>query len=260
MRISIRATVASVALATLFSLAACSAPPTTTYPNGAGQDVTVNWRDYPLSAGSLPDDLALTPVSEDAEAISAGLLGEIKTALTAEYGMAWESAGEAGWFPTTGNGYGGETMTTSYNSHEWRSTTLPAATTEWKKIMGTISGLTAARGLGPVKLTQDSGFFNNDPAWQKKLVEKYGTADPQQLYWWNGTAYSGSQWLAVTMVNVDRDTTGRAATEYQELKLPARSISISYGVATVARDDLPALKQALEPFMGLTPPEATTSD
>ncbi|WP_133162841.1 hypothetical protein [Arthrobacter glacialis] len=260
MRFSIRATMGSVAVAALLGLGACAAPPTTTYTNEAGQEVTVNWKDYPVHAYSLPAELLDAPVKEDTEAVAAELFEEIKTALTAEYRMEWEARGEAGWFPTTGNGYGGQAMTYTYNSVEWRSTTLPPSTAEWKKIMSVINGFTTASGLGPVKLTPDSDSLANDPERQKELVEEYGTADLDKLYWWAGTAYSGSQWLSVNLVNVARDTSGKAAKEYQESELPARSISITYGTTTVSRADLPTFKKALEQFEGLTPPEPTTSD
>lgn len=90
--------------------------------------------------------------------------------------------------------------------------------------------------------------------------EKYGTTDPKELYWWAGTAYADSQWLSLALTNVDRDTTGAAAKEYAECGHPPRSISLSYGVTTVARADRAALEAALVLFDGLTPPEPTTSD
>lgn len=259
-KLSVRSWAACVALASVLGLGACAAPPTTTYTNGAGQEVTVNWKDYPLHAYSLPGDLLQAPVKEEAEIVSARLLGEIRAALTKEFGMAWESTGEDRWNPELGNGYGGQAMTTTYNSAEWRTATIPASTAQWKKIVRVISRITTAHGLGPVQLTQDGDSFKNDPEWQKELVEKYGTADPQKLYWWDGTAYTGSQWLLVNLVNVDRDISGRAAKEYQESNFPARSISISYGLTTVPSADLAAFEKALEPFVGLTPPEPTTSD
>ncbi|MHA7268584.1 hypothetical protein [Arthrobacter sp. HLT1-20] len=258
MKVSIRATVTSVALVALLGLGACAAPPTTTYTNDAGQDVTVNWKDYPLHAYSLPEDLLAAPVKENVEFGSARLFAEIKTALNKDFSLTWKSAGEPSWNRDWGNGYGGKTMTSTYNSVEWSSTTLPVSTAEWKKIVRIVSRVTTARGLGPVKLTQDGESFKNDAEWQKDLVEQYGTADPEKLWWWDGMASSGSQWISVYLVNVDRDTTGTAATEYQESKLPARSIS--YGVTTVPRAELHAFKEALEPFVGLTPPEPTTSD
>lgn len=247
-------------LASMLGLAACAAPPTTTYTNEAGQDVTVKWKDYPLHAYSLPEDLLAAPVKETVEFRSARLFAEIKTALNKEFSLTWKSTGEPSWNGDWGNGYGGKTMTSTHNSVEWSSTTLPASTAEWKKIVRIVSRVTTAHGLGPVTLTQDGDSFKSDAEWQKELVEQYGTADPEKLWWWDGMASSASQWLSVYLVNVDRDTTGTAAKEYQESKFPARSIAISYGVSTVSRAELPTLKKALEPFVGLTPPEPTTSD
>ena len=246
--------------AVLASASACAAGPTTTHTNTAGQEVTVNWRDYPLHAYTMPDEVLAAPVKENAEEISAAILSEIKTALGSEFNLHWNARGEQGWYPSSGNGYGGKSMTTTWSSVGWESDTAPAETADWEMVMAITSRITRAHGLGPVKVTHHGDTFKNDLEWQKDLLEKYGTADPQKLWWWDGTAYSGMQWLSINIVDVDRDSTGAAAKEYEQSKLPPRSISISYGITTVSRADRAALEQALEPFAGLTPPTPTTSD
>ncbi|MDJ0311882.1 hypothetical protein [Arthrobacter sp. H35-D1] len=261
MKNRIRTALAGFAVAAaLASVSACAAAPTSTYTNASGQEVTVNWRDYPLHAYRTPDEVLTAPVKEDSEEISAAILSEIKTALGREFNLEWNARGEQGWYPSSGNGYGGEAMTTTWNSVGWNSNTVPAGTAEWERIMAIISRITRAHGLGAVQVTHHGDTFKNDPEWQKDLLEEYGTADPQKLWWWDGTAHSGMQWLSVYIVDVARDPTGAAAKDYEESKLPPRSISISYGVTTVPRADRAALAKALEPFAGLTPPTPTTSD
>lgn len=247
--VRIRVGAAAIMVAALAAVSACASPPTTTYTDASGQAVTVDWKDFPVHAGTLPEDVLAAPVKEDAEAVSEAILTEVKTALDAEFGLEWAASGESGWYPSQGNGYGGKSMTTTWNSVSWSSKTAPAETVDWERTLDIVSGITKAHGLGPVKLSPVA----DDP-------QKYGITDPKQLYWWVGTAYADSQWLSLAVVNVDRDSTGEAAKEYASTGLPPRSISIDYGVTTVAQADRAALETALAPFSGLTRPEPTTSD
>lgn len=261
MKYKTRTTAAAFFMATaLASVTACAAAPTSTYANASGQEVTVKWRDYPLHAYMMPDEVLAAPVKEDAEEISAVILSEIKTALGRDYDLEWNARGEQGWYPSSGNGYGGEAMTTTWNSVGWNSNTVPTSTAEWEKIIAITSRITSAHGLGAVQLTYHGDTLKNDPERQHELTEKYGTADPQKLWWWDGTASSSVQWLSINIVDVDRDSTGAAAKDYDESKLPPRSISIGYGITTVSLADRAALERALAPFAGLTPPTPTTSD
>lgn len=239
---------------------ACAPPPTTSYTNEAGQKTTVNWRDYPVSAGLLPEDFSHAATQQEAQMTSDAVLNDIRAALTEMYGLEWTTRGESGWFPGGGNGYGGKVVTSTFNSVQWESDTAPAGTAEWEDIVATTSRITTGHGLGPIQLIFDRGSFKDDPSWQQELINNYGTADPKKLWWWEGTAFTGSQWLSLHLVNVDRDMTGAAAKENAASNLPERSISISYGATAVPAQDEAALAKALEPFMGLTPPEATTSD
>ncbi|MFC8303982.1 hypothetical protein ACFUCV_09910 [Specibacter sp. NPDC057265] len=251
---------AAASVALLLGASACAAPPTTSYTNETGQEVTVNWKDYPVSAGLLPEDFSHAVTQEEAQATSDAVLTDIRAALTSVHAFEWSTRGEAAWFPGGGNGYGGKVMTSTFNSTQWESATAPASNAEWEEIVAVTSRITTKHGLGGVQLLFDHENFKTDHSWQKDLIDKYGTADPQRLWWWEGTAYTRSQWLVLHMVNVDRDTTGAAAKETEDSGLPARSISISYGATAVPAKDQAALTQALEPFVGLTPPEATTSD
>lgn len=257
---STRIVLAGATVGFLLGATACTAPPTTSYTNPAGQEVTVNWKDYPVSAGMLPEDFSNAATQEEAQSTSDAVLHDIRAALTSTHALEWTTRGEAGWFPGGGNGYGGKMMTSIFNSTQWESTTAPASNADWEEIVAITSGITTEHGLGTVQPLFESNNFKNDHSWKKNLTDKYGTADPQKLWWWEGTAHAGPQWLALYMVNVDRDTTGAAAKENEDSGLPARSISISYGTTAVAGKEKAALSEALAPFMGLIPPKATTSD
>ncbi|WP_449374378.1 hypothetical protein [Arthrobacter psychrolactophilus] len=193
----------TAAVASFVGLSGCAAAPTSSYTNAAGEEVTVNWKDYPAHAGNDAATVLNAPVKEDAEGVSAAILDELKTALTEEFKLQWTASGEAGWFPTQGNGYGGKSMTATFNSVSLDSDSAPAATSDWERILTIANSITSAHGLGPVKLSPDADALKNDPAWHQELLDKYGTADPDKLYWWNGTAYANSQWLSISLVNVE---------------------------------------------------------
>jgi len=241
-------------------LTACTPLPSTTYTNESGTEVTVNWRDFPGPAGVDPNDILAAPAKEDSEAVSAELLQEIKTALSHEFGVAWKSRGEPGWYDPSGNGFGGKTMSSTYNSVSWSSDTAPAATADWDRIVEIIDGFTQAQGLGKVMLEHNRGYYRQPPSSDKDLLERFGTTDPREAHVWFGTAYGASQWLSLEIHHAGRDPRGKAVAEYQELKQAVTSISIDYGVTTLAREDVPAFKKALRPFTGLEQPESTTSD
>lgn len=244
----------------LAGLAACTPLPSTTYTNASGQQVTVNWRDFPGPAGVDPHAILAAPVKEDAEAAGAQLLLNIKTALSQEFGVAWDSWGEPSWHAPNGNGFGGKTTSTTYNSVRWFSDTAPATTADWDRIVEIINGYSQAQGLGKVVLEHKRGYYRQIPSSDKDLLERFGTTDRREAYVWFGNAYGSSQWLSVEIHHAGRDPRGKAATEYQDLKQPAASISLDYGVTTLPRDDVAAFKKALEPFAGLEQPAATTSN
>lgn len=86
----------------------------------------MNWKDYPAQAGIEAAGILGAPVKEEAEVVSADILEEIRETLDAEFGLQWTANGEAGWYPAGGNGYGGDAMTTTFNSVSWNSNTAPA--------------------------------------------------------------------------------------------------------------------------------------
>ncbi len=252
------ATLASVILAGMLS--ACGPAPTTTYSNAAGQEVTVNWKDYPGPSGVESEDILAAPTVEDADAVGNKIMTDFKTALTDEFGLAWSAEGEPAWYTSSGNGYGGEAMTSTLNSEIWHSNTVSSSTTDWLRIIDIANTITQAQGLGTLILEHERYPFRDGSALEKEMLERYGTTDPQQIYEWHGFAYGASQWLSVNIHHAGRDPRGKAAQEFRELGLPEATVSVSYGATTVFAADLPAFKEALKPFAGLEHPEPTTSD
>lgn len=211
--------------------------PKTSYTTASGQEVAVDWKDYPAPSGNEPDQLLRAPAAEDIESVSAGILTDIMAALTQEFGMAWATSGESSWHPGggNGNGYGGVAMSTTYNSAGWLSDTVPAST-DWARVVEIVDGFTSARGLGTIRL------------------------ESPEPYVWFGTAYGESQWVSVEIHDAALDPAGKAAANYAQIKQPPAAISLSYGATAIPRNDRPAFIKALEPFAGLERPEPTTSD
>lgn len=241
-------------------LGACSRSPTTTHTNAAGQEVTLGWKDYPAHAGNDAATILMAPVKEDAEAVGEQLLLAITDSLATDFGLSFTAASSGGWHPTEGNGFGGKSMTTTYNSARWASDTIPPDAADWMRIVATISKHTTAAGLGQVALNQDRPRFGTGIEEKKELIERFGSTDPNQFYIWFGTAYGASQWLSVDLHDVQRDPSGKAAQEYEELGLPGQQIILDYGATTISRDQVAAFKAALAPYARLEKPAATTSD
>ena len=236
MKLRCRATSAVLAAVVLLSwLAASVSSPKTSYTTASGQEVTVDWKDYPAPSGNDPDELLRAPVAEDIEAAATGILTDIMAALTQEFGLVWAFSGESSWHAGAGNGYGGVSMGTTFNSVRWVGETVPSGS-DWARVVAIVDGGTSTRGLGKTRL------------------------ESPEPYVWFGTVYGDSQWVSLEIHDAALDPAGKAASNYAEIKQPSAAISLSYGATAIPRNVLPAFIKVLEPFIGLDPPEPTTSD
>ncbi|ALE93224.1 hypothetical protein AOC05_14300 [Arthrobacter alpinus] len=236
MKLRWRAASAALAAALLLGgLSACTSSPRTSYTTASGEEVAVDWKDFPAPSGNEPDQLLRAPVAEDIESVSAGILTDITAALTQEFGLAWATSGESSWHAGAGNGYGGVAMSTTYNSVSWASGTVPPSA-EWARVVEIVNGFASARGL-----------------------DKTGLESPETFVWF-GTAYGDTQWVSVEIHDAALAPAGKAASNYAQIKQPPAAIFLSYGATALPRNDRPAFIKDLEPFAGLERPESTTSD
>jgi hypothetical protein len=247
----------SAALAVL--LVGCASSPTTTYQAESGQQITVDWAEYPGHAHTAVEDVLQAPPAEELEGASSKLLGGIEARLTDEFGLAWEDGPDDGenFFAQEGNGYGGDSLYVTFNSVSRESLTVPEDPRDWRRAVDIVSEVTNAHGLGKLELG------NLDPALAEETAERLGSAELEEQWQWFGDAYGQSQWVSLTMTDVARDPTGEAAEEMKgsiEYGWNPRSITISYGATTIRNEDRQQFQTALEPFEGLDRPEATTSD
>ena len=236
-------------------LTACAPSPTSTYTGPSGQQVTVDWADYPGAAGIDASDVLVAPTQEQAERIAETLLTDLERTLTDDYGLTWETRQEGGWSSVGGNGYGGDSSYVTYNSDSRESTDAPAEKDEWRRIVQIVSDLGARHGLNPMVLEHDRDYAT--PTW---LQENYATTDPEDFWWWSGTSEQGAQWLSVTLTDTDQDADRKRAEQSRELGLPEQSIHLLYGVTTIEDSHRAAFRAALAPFDGLDRPAPTQSD
>jgi hypothetical protein len=253
-----RSLVASALVSVVF-LSGCALSPTTTISRPDGTDVTVSWEDYPGSAGVVAADVLAAPRENDVETAGAALFTALRETLDEQFDLQWKEHDEDGWYPEDGNGYGGESMLITYNSRSIETDSAPSSPSDWRSIIERVSAVTEASGLGPIVLDHDEPPVGTDEAvWRREYHDRFGTKDPDRYWMWTGTAYGDSQWLAVWIIDGDRDQTGKAVDELGDG--PTQSIGFSYGVTTVPDKDRDAFVRALKPFAGLEKPPASHSD
>lgn len=249
-----------LAVVVVLSLTGCTASPETTVVEGTGEERTVQWKDYPGHASTDQDTVLEAPSPEAAERRALRILTEIEAALTEAYGLGWSSQGESGWFEYSGNGYGGDSYLTTYNSSTRVSDGVPNGKESWREALDLIDEILVDDGLGGLVLHHDFSTATDEEAWPDEAVEKFGSSDEEQFWQWSADSVGESQWVSVTLSDVAQDRTGQAAEVLEDMGLERESVAISYGVTTVPSDHRDEFRRALEPFEGLQTPEGTHSD
>lgn len=243
---------ATLAAVTAVFLTACSSPETT-YTGATGQQVTVSWADYPGEAGQDDEQVRRAPTQDEVEELSTDLFDDIEVALTEEYELDWYSREEGDgplWFRTEGNGYGGESAYTSYNSPQRQATGIPTDPADWDRVVQIVDEVVQDHGLGPLVMHETYAGERQQSA------EAYGT-DPDGWPYWNGMASGDAGWFTLGLT----DRTRRPDTADDDGDgWPARSIDLFYGATTIADDQRATFDERLAPFEGLEQPEATHSD
>lgn len=98
-----------VAAVVVLSVGGCGSP-TTTYRTAAGDEVTVDWKNYPGHAVVEEVDPAAIPERADIETAWTELNTGIEANLSARFGYEWQVEGDTFWSAFGGNGYGGDSM------------------------------------------------------------------------------------------------------------------------------------------------------
>jgi hypothetical protein len=247
--------VLAAAVAVALALGACAPSPTSTYVNASGEEVTVNWADYPGHAYYDADEVLKAPPAEDIETVSSAVIGEIEQRLTAEFALAWEDGPDGDQFhPLKGNGYGGPSLYVTFNSVSRESLGIPRSSAEWRRILDVVNDVLASHGFGDVQLE----FTDRDES-----SEEGGRSNSDEHWQWAGMAHHNSEWVMVSLMDVDRDTSGEAMKEMKgsiEYGWNPRSVNILYGATTLSAASRAEFLNSALPFTGLARPDATTSD
>ena len=260
-----------VVLLVAVALTGCSAfgvapSPTTTYTDAQGEEITVDWADYPASAGQDGEALVgrsdQTALEPEARVLIANLQAAIEDASGLEMTAAksedvWFS--DEHWFPQPGNGYGGESMLITVNCCELATDGVPGPS-QWQAVLDAASEVTRAAGLGPLVLEQDAKSMNIDPNGQKDYRDRYCNLEGGECWLWNARVHDGVQWVDFAIQDAALDPTGTAATWTENADGQLDNIRLSYGATVVRSGKSEEYARAIEPFLGLTLPASTTSD
>ncbi len=135
-------------------------------------------------------------------------------------------------------------MLTTVNCCDFSSDGAPSAS-EWQRVVDEASQVTEAAGLGR--------FVLDDPLeWCGAVAEK--------CWRWSGHATDGVQWVFILIQDGSLDPTGEAVQEAKEFDWPVASVQFGYGATVVPTGRADEYARALDPFLGLKQPRATTSN
>ncbi len=232
------------------SLLGTAPSPVTTYTDATGESVTVDWADYPAASWIDGELLLEAPDEKELEPTARGLVAAVNDAIAEATGIRLEPLrSESTWFdednsyPQQGNGYGGESMLTTINCCELQADRVPPQG-EWQAVVDAASRAAAEFGLGPLRFDEIDGDCNGR----------------EGCWLWSATATDGVQWLALSISDAERDPSGQAQKDVEQFGWPPRTVSISYGATVVRAGAKVGFAEAMQPFLGLERPAATTSD
>ncbi|MGO3247857.1 MAG: hypothetical protein ACTIK9_01265 [Agrococcus casei] len=237
-RLRPRVVLATAAIvAAVILLSACTPSPTTTSTDAEGNTVTVDWVDYPASAGIPASDVLMLPAAEEVEARAGQLIVEVQDTLETEYGISeWTVESESGWYPEEGNGYGGKSLLTTYNSaiHE---VNVEIPVEQWDAVIDTVRQI--AERYEITDQARDT-YFEEYPEWMRV-----------------GSFHRGAEFFDVTIQDDTLNPDYQAGESDDEL---VAGVSLFYGITTISETDRAEFIRRATPFEGIKMPEATTSD
>ncbi|MBG6055017.1 hypothetical protein IWX81_001428 [Salinibacterium sp. CAN_S4] len=225
--------------------------PTTTYIDESGSEVTVDWVDYPAHEGNDGELLIGYPDQTQLEPIARDTVERLRTAVADASGFALTSSepeskwfDDENWFPADGNGYGGDAMLITVNCCDFSSNGAPRRS-EWQGVIDAASAAVEPAGFGE--------FVLDDP------LEWCG-APAEECWRWSGSATDGVQWVFIMIQDGALDPTGEAIQEAKNADRPVATVQFDYGATVVPTGLSDEYVRAIDPFVGLKQPRATTSD
>lgn len=208
------------------------------------------WESYPgikdVSPQQLLDQASLETVRERSDALSQ----RIRAALSQRFGYTWTPSGKEDVSPVR-NGYGGESLVTSYLSAAWM-TEQPITSIEDKyAAMDVIDEVIAADGMGllyPLN-APESGL---DP---DVLTKLYGSDDvaTQSAWEWYSPHPDGVSRLYANIFDLTHDTSGSFTRAREAAKAktgePTEGLEIVFTADEVlSEDDVTAFRDGLQKY------------
>ncbi len=230
--------------------------PTTTVTDASGHEVTLSWADFRGEPFVAPADVLAAPRTVEIEGVGDALLDDLQRAVDRHTpGLEWHTGTEGGVFEHDGNGYGGETLHSTYNSSERSTTEVPD---DWPALTATLDAELAVQGFGPIAWEFDRQPHAHQTAAERdaEIVEMHGSLDPDEMWTWVGAAHDGTVWVSVVLADVDR---GVGAPDPTEQRSP-QTLSLIVGGTVIAAADERAYRDGTAPFDGLERPATTHSD
>lgn len=230
------------------------ASPTSTVTDAAGQQVTLDWADYPADDDKDPAEVLAAPRAEQVEAVGEQLLADLQGAVDAHRaGSAWQRGRDGGVHEHDGNGYGGPTMHRTLNSAELLT---HEALGDWPALVAVLDAELAEHGYGPIEWEFDRETYAHETAAERDaaVVEQFGSLDPAQMWQWAGDAHDGTMWVSIILQDRDRPAAPDASAAE-----PERLLAIMVGGTVISAADEQAYRDGIAPFEGLEPPDATHS-
>lgn len=154
----------------------------------------------------VPNDAVLAqPSLEEVQAEGDELLADIRARVTEEFGYTWVEAGDVDISPER-NGYGGESMLSSYTSPTW-TTAEPVQDNDRKReVLAVVERMLYASGLNGfyVLNSVDSGISND------MVAKLYGSTDVEEQHTWSwiGDDYPDPLRLYANVYDLSNDATG----------------------------------------------------
>ncbi len=225
--------------------------PTTTYTDESGNEVTVEWVNYPANAGVDGEALIGYPDQAEIEPAARELVEQLRAAITESSGFELDSSepeqdwfDSDHWFPQQGNGYGGDSMLVTVNCCEMASDGVPTPH-KWQSVLDAASQVAENAGLGRFVVEE---------------IPDYCDAEGKQCWLWAARATNGVQWVSLTIQDHSLDPTGDAVREAEKYGWPIASVGFEYGATVVVAGGKDDFARAMVPFVGLRMPAATSSN
>lgn len=234
------------------------ASPTTTVTDASGQQVTLNWADYPADPQTEPADVLAAPRAEQVEQVEqvgAALRADLQRPIDGVApGLRW-SGGSAGVFPVGGNGYGGQSLHRVFNGADLSATEAPD---DWPALAAALDAALAAHGFDPIAWEFEREPHEHETAAERDadVIATLGSLDPDEMWQWSGMATDGASWVSVMLMDADR---GVGAPADAGLASP-QLLSLLVGASVIAAADEQSYRDGIAPFEGLERPESTHSD